>query len=77
MSPKRQSDKASSRERMRVARQRLEAANNAMNTNDYDTACNRCYYAVFETAHAMLSLPCLIVSCIEATSDLSKVNFAK
>ncbi len=40
---------------MRRARQRLEAANNAMNTNDYDTACNRCYFAVFESTHAMLA----------------------
>ncbi len=40
---------------MRIARDRLKDANEAMNSNRYDTVCNRCYYAVFETAHAMLA----------------------
>ncbi len=40
---------------MRVAREILGEANVSMNGNSYRGVCNRSYYAVFHTAHAMLA----------------------
>ncbi len=40
---------------MRIARDRLKDANEAMNSNRYNNVCNRSYYAVFESMHAMLA----------------------
>ena len=55
MTPRRVAGKTSPRARMRVARKRLKEAADAMDNNNYDAVCNRCYYAVFEAAHALLA----------------------
>ena len=41
--------------RMARARNRLRQALRDMDTNEYDSACNRAYYAVFEASHAALA----------------------
>lgn len=40
---------------MEYALKRFRQAKNNMNIKDYDTACNRAYYAAFEAAHAALA----------------------
>lgn len=37
------------------ARNRLRQALRDMDSNEYDSACNRAYYAVFEASHAALA----------------------